>query len=178
LENLKRIRHVSGTRHARHIAANFWVEVRPVFLIRLSLGQRFRLVRNGATFNDAKPRRNRADRAHADDARRRDWIKLAGHHLQCSTSRVRLKIPVSAVQCLPNTIEVWLAVRQSRHLVGGRIGRDGADGGQDRGCGNQCSFECRSHWLSLSGTNRPCCSSNHFGRIGNASAKSIRTLKR
>src|SRR5438067_784477 len=128
LNNLKRIGHIRGARHARQITLDFRVSDQAVFKVLFLFRGRRGQVGDIIPLHDAWPRRHCADRTE-------------GHHLSRSR-RMLLEVPVCRVDSLPDTVQVWFAVRCTSRIIG--FGQTGGrcqaqrKGGQ-RGCSSRKS---------------------------------------
>ncbi len=92
LDDLKRIRHVGGARHAGQVALDFGIELQAVLeiflLVRHGLGQVGQL----AAFDNAKAGWDCAGRAKLEH--------------RSGVRRVTLDVPIGSVQNLPDSVEI------------------------------------------------------------------------
>jgi hypothetical protein len=137
LEDLERIRHVVGARHAGQVALDLGIGSEPVLLVVLLLLERGGQVRNRVALDHTQAGGHRADRAHLDDFRRRHRHELARHHGERGPRGVRLEIVIRGVQRLPDAIQVGLAVLGARPLGRGRCSGSQCASGESCGRSQQ-----------------------------------------
>src|SRR6266516_3682023 len=99
LNDLKRVRHVGGARHTGHVAFHFGIQFHPVRKVLLLFRCRFRFIWNLTALDDALASGDRADRT--------ELVKRA------SLSTVVPDVPICGSQSLPETSEIWFAIRHS-----------------------------------------------------------------
>src|SRR5262249_15438471 len=100
------IRHVCSARDPRHVALCFGVVTRPLSEVLLLLFERGGFIRNFPAFNDALPRRHRADRARLPPR------SGMGGMIQ--------QVPGRGVHRLPNSIQVRMSI-EPRGAVRGSL---------------------------------------------------------
>ena len=148
LDDLERMRHVGGARHARQIALDGRVARQAVGEVLVPSRERLGPVRNGVAFDHAEPAGRRAQRAQIAD--------------RTGAGRVRLDVPVRAVERLPDPVQIGPAVRRAGRRVAGLLGERRHGGRAESGAGQRghdrpgrqpashrtlpgrCSASCRS----------------------------------
>ena len=96
LDNLERVGHIGGARHARHVALHGRVALEPMLEIVLLLRPRLGSVGDLAALYDAEPAGHGTKRGELDD----------GPHAR----GMRLDVPVGRAESLPDPIQVRFAV--------------------------------------------------------------------
>src|SRR5438093_3583697 len=99
LNDLKRVRHVGGARHSGHVAFHFRIQFHPVRKVLLLFRCRFRFIWNLTVLDDALASGDRADRT--------ELVKRA------RLGTVVPDVPICGSQSLPETSEIWFAIRHS-----------------------------------------------------------------
>ena len=103
LDDLKRIREIGGTWHARQITLHLRIQLHPIRLILLLLGGRRRQIRDLIALDDAQAGR------HGKDCSERGHGPLGGG--------MSLQVPIRRVEGLPDSVQVGFSIRGPRRTI-------------------------------------------------------------
>ena len=144
LDDLKRIRHVGRARDAGQVALDLRIARQPLLLVLLLRLQRVRAIRQLVALDDADARRNGADCTQRDHRHCRDGAVRSVTQRERRPRDVHLNVVVGFVECLPDAVEIGMAVGKPRRTIALRVSGDRPRRNREPRARESCD-ECRHH---------------------------------